>query len=530
MRAFDAVDNALARVDSARAKRNGKRLSPVEAAERFDYPEPMELPKLPSVMDFSMDLLPDALVGWVGDAADRARFRPDFAAVAGMVALGSTLGRKLGIRLKRRDDWTEYANVWGALVGPPSALKSPAMREALRPFKRLQADADAIHAKRMEDYQADVEAHKLRRDARKKAATKALARDADANIDLGGDAPEQPTPRAYWTSDATAERLGELLAENPNGLLVERDELSSLLVSLEDEGNATARGLYLSGWSGKEGYRFDRIMRGTTHIPKFALSVLGGIQPGPLARYVRGAHSGERADGLMQRFQLIVWPDQEVFEYVDRYPDGPARQAAFELFNRVDTFEPETIGARDDFSSSPPFIRLDDDAQVMFLDWYTAFMRQAREGQEGDAIAAHFGKYPGMVGKLALILHVADNPMERFVSEATMRKALGWVEYLTSHARRVYHAVESPATGAADLLLSRLKRGELPPHFKPREIYRKGWHGLGEPESVKRACKLLLDYGWLIELHQEGAGGVGRPADPIYTVSPLAVKKQKKRT
>jgi hypothetical protein len=343
-----------------------------------------------------------------------------------------------------------------------------------------------------------------------------------ADIDLSGDEPEKPIPRTYWTSDATAERLGELLVENPNGLLVERDELSSMLTKLEDETQATARGLYLSGWSAKEGYRFDRIGRGTTMIPKFALSVVGGIQPGPLARYVRGAFSGERADGLLQRFQLIVWPDAESFEYVDRYPNKAAKEKAKALFQYADTFDPESIGAHDNFSSDdPPFIHLSDDAQSLFIEWYSDFMRERREAeaQENSPLGAHFGKYPGLVGKLALILHVADEPGAKEVSERTLLKALGWIQYLTPHAQRVYYAVEHPETGAAELLLSRLKHGDLSASFTARDIYRKHWHGLSEPASVKQAFSVLLDYGWLIELQAGGSTG-GRPSEPVFAISP----------
>ena len=69
-------------------------------------------------------------------------------------------------------------------------------------------------------------------------------------------------------------------------------------------------------------------MRGKTAIPAFAISVIGGIQPGPLERYVRGAFSGERADGLLQRFQLAVWPDAPAFEYVDRWPSKESKDVA----------------------------------------------------------------------------------------------------------------------------------------------------------------------------------------------------------
>lgn len=80
---------------------------------------------------------------------------------------------------------------------------------------------------------------------------------------------------------------------------------------------------------------------------------------------------------------------------------------------------------------------------------------------------------------------------------------------ITPHAKRVYHAVEHPETGAAELLLARLRRGELPARFKSWEVSRKCWHGLTDREAVKKACRLLFEYGWLIELESGGGQGVG---------------------
>lgn len=490
------------------------------------FRKPIPLPKLPPVSEFPLELLPDDLVGWVSDAAERARFRPDFAAVTSMVALGAVLGRKIGIRLKQHDDWTEYANVWGGLIGPPSALKSPAMRMAMNPFKKLQQAADAIHAETLDEYKGQLEIRKLRKAAKKKSAMLVLKEDVDAEINLATDDElDEPVPRTYWTSNVNEASLGVLLEQNPNGLLIERDELSSLLVDLENEAKSDLRGLMLSGWSGNEGYRFDRIMRGITYIPKFALSVVGGIQPGPLARYVRGAFSGEKADGLLQRFQLLVWPDSGHFQYVDRWPDSKAKKKAADLFERMDKFDPETIGSHDGFGNNPPHIRLSDEAQQLFIEWYTNFMqtRRAMEagGGESAAIGAHFGKYPGLLGKLTLILHVADDTTAREVSQRTLKKALAWIDYLTSHARRVYHSVEHPETGAAELLLARLKRGELPNCFKAWQLSNKGWHGLTDTAAVKKACRLLYEYGWLNEVDAGGSSG-GRPADPTYSVAPDA--------
>lgn len=350
-------------------KGNPERYAPPEG-DAASLPQP--LPKLPPVPAMDLSILPDRLRPSIEDASERARFRPDFAAVAGMAALGSVIGRKIGIRLKCRDDWTEYANIWSALVGPPSSLKSPAIRAATSPFKKLQVSADAAYANAAQVYEAAMESAKLRHEARKKRAVKVLANDPEADVDLSGDVAEDaPVPRCYWTSNVNEASLGVLLAQNPNGLLIERDELSSLLVRLEDENAADLRGMMLSGWSGQEGYRFDRIQRGVTMLPKFALSVVGGIQPGPLARYVRSAHSGERADGMLQRFQLIVWPDSEPFAYVDRYPNSQSRQEANKLFEWADTFDPVAMGSADPFGNDSPFVRLSEPAQVLFVDWYT---------------------------------------------------------------------------------------------------------------------------------------------------------------
>jgi hypothetical protein len=487
--------------------------------------EPLPLPKLPPVPEFPIEILPDDLAAWIVDAAERARFPRDFAAVASMAALGSVIGRKLGIRLKGEDNWTEYANVWGGLIGPPSALKSPALRAALQPFKALQTRADRQHKILADEHAARMVAFNVKKEGQKKRAIRVLSSNANAEIELGDDIPpDEPVARTYWTSNANEASLGVRLAENPNGLLIERDELSALLVSLEDESNAPLRGLMLSGWSGSEGYRFDRIGRGVTSLPKFALSVVGGIQPGPLAKYVRGAFSGQRADGLMQRFQLLVWPEPESFEYVDRKPNGPAIHAAMSLFERADTFDPSEMGTTDEISDEPPFVHLTPEAQTIFIDWYTTFMRgqgdTETEGGVSAPLAAHFGKYPGLVGKLALILHVADDPQAKEVSARTLLKALAWIEYLTPHAYRVYHAVEHPETGAAELLLSRLRHGELPASFKAWEISRKGWHGLTDGDAVKKACRLLFEHRWLIELDPSSQQTFGRPADPIYVVSP----------
>ena len=526
-------DAADAEAEMEKIRRNAAQARGSDDRRGHPWPDPIPLPALPSVPAFDLNLLPDILYPWVADMAERARYAPDFSAVSGMVGFGSLVGRRLGIKLKEKDDWTEHGNIWGMMVGLPSALKSPAMREGLAPLKRLQAGADKNAADALQEFNSQKIGVELRNKAIKKSAEKAFDKNLDAKPNLQfEDDPKLPPRRVYWTSDVTVEKLGEILSENPFGLLIERDELSSWLTNLEDEKNAVARGFFLSGWSGKESYRFDRIGRGTTTIPAFALSVIGGIQPGPLDRYVRGAYSGLRADGLLQRFQLAVWPDQPVFEYVDRWPNSAAKEAALALYERVDALKGGDIGTPGMFDDVP-VLHFDRTAQGLFAEWFADFQTTQRQreanGEECSALSSHFGKYPGLLGKLALIIHVADRPDEREIGATTLEKALAWLAYLKPHANRIYHAAGVPNVDAAKLLLSKIRNGDFQSPFKARDIYRKCWQGLIDSEQVKAACFTLADYNYL-RIKDATPSDKGRPPDPVLKLTPRRTDKTDRST
>ena len=72
-------------------------------------------------------------------------------------------------------------------------------------------------------------------------------------IDLElGKRPQEPVPVRYRTNDTTYQALAELIVNNPTGILVERDELVSLLRDLDRHDQAVARGFFLTGWSGTQ--------------------------------------------------------------------------------------------------------------------------------------------------------------------------------------------------------------------------------------------------------------------------------------
>lgn len=493
------------------------------------HPAPVPLPDdLPAVPAFPAALLPDSLRGWISDISERMQCPPDFPAVAAMVAASIVVGRQVGFRPKARDSWTVTPNLWGATVGRPGLLKSPALSEALKPLQRLEALAREDHTQALVAYQVD----KLLAEAQAKQALKDVAAalkkgDRSAAHDhaegIQASEPDEPQRRRYVTSDPTVEKLGELLASNPRGLLVFRDELIGWMQGLEREGRESSRAFYLEAWAGDGSFTVDRIGRGTLDIPACCVSVLGGITPGPLGAYLDQARRGGQGDdGLMQRFQMVVWPDVNgEWRNVDRWPDTNAKRAAWETFERLDKLDANGIGAELD-DEGRPFLRANGEALEMFTGWRCELEARLRNGDDADVLVSHLAKFRSLVPSLALICHLADQE-DGPVAVPAMTRALAWAQFLEAHARRMYHAATLPELGAAQALLQRLARGDLGAEFTARDVQRRGWSRLTDRAVLQSALELLTDHHYLTA-HNIGPGESGGRPSIVYRVNPRAAR------
>lgn len=462
---------------------------------------------LPAVPELDPGLIPVALRPWVEDSADGLQVPVEFVAVPAVVACAGVIGRQVGIALKQNERWIERCILWGAIVGRPSSGKSPALRPAQRMLARLESERREAWTR--EARSAEISADLLREErlvARKAAQASLKAGDRKAAreaLDLE-DCDEAPPEPRLVVNDATIEKLGEILNGNPRGLVQFRDELAGWLASLDREGREGDRGFWLECWNGQGPYTCDRIGRGTVRIEAPAVSILGGVQPGKLAEYVRGAvRGGVGDDGLLQRFQMGIFPDVPAgWKYVDRAPAASAELSAWSVFSRLDRLNPELLGAEQHPTVDVPYLRLSPDAQGLFIEYQTALMLRLREGQEAPHMESHLAKYPALAGRLALTLHLIDHNRGPVELEA-MATALDWCEYLEPHARRIYAPATDNGISAAHLLVKR--RGDLPAQFTARDVYRKGWSGL-DRDSTEAALEVLGEYGHLVEFDLDTGG------------------------
>src|SRR4029450_469197 len=191
---------------------------------------------------------------------DLMRSDPCGLAMAALTVCAGAVPDHIELQPKRHDQsWTESARIWTALVGDPSVKKSPIIRQAAKPLTQLDAQLCRDYSEEKARYDA------LPPDERRQA--------------------ERPQQIRVRIEDATMEAVQEVLRDSPNGVLCLQDELAGWFGSMDkysrQHGAAKNRGFWLQAYNGGE-YVVDRVGRGSFSISNLSVSLLGGIQPGPM--------------------------------------------------------------------------------------------------------------------------------------------------------------------------------------------------------------------------------------------------------
>jgi hypothetical protein len=499
---------------------------PYQAAPQH-LPEPEPLPNaLPPVLPFDFDLLPDPLQRYARDSQERKQCIPDFLGISAMITLGAVIGPKITIRPLTNSEWTEAANNFGLGIGSSGYMKSAAIDDFVNFLKQLEGEARDRH----KDASAAYEVKKKVAEAKEKALARKLAADAkehseeelaatlEANMPSLGDA---PTAKRYLANNVNPASLCKLLRQNPDGVLLFRDEMAALLNSLEREDTAELRQILIEGHKGLGSFTSDRIGQGLDlHIPSLCVSLLGTIQPGVIAPYIRAAlNEGRGADGFLQRFQFMVWPDlPKNWKLVDRKRDAKLCEEAFQAYRTLDRLTPADCACGcDNFGGKRPYLHFDPEAQEAFNTWYSQHNIELRSKGVLSPLDSHFAKYTKLIPSLALIIHLAEGGRGP-VGLKALQKAFGWKRFLESHARRIYGSGQTASVYAAQAILAKIKEGKLTSGFTLRKIQEAGWSSLGTNEIVNDALELLCERGWLLSNKQETGG---RPKF-VYQLNPKA--------
>lgn len=447
---------------------------------------------------FDINLLPKDVQEFVSQGADALDNSPSsMFGVGVMVMLGNAIGRRVGVRVKQNDTWTEHPNFWGALIAPPSFKKSPIIKTVSAPIKLAEGRAHDRHKEKKDKYTQEMAIYRLNKNMYdkdfKEGETKALPPEQ----------PKEPARERHMVSDATIEAVGQIMVDNPNGILLLMDELSGFFARLTSASREADRAFWLEAYTHQTNHPIDRIGRGSFIIPHMIAGIFGSIQPDVIQKVVYDTKKGATGgDGLLQRFQLAVVETQSSYEFKDTGIESKYRESYFKLFDKVLKRSPKTHGARvDNFNpfesdikeeNKTYYYKFTKEATKVFEEWSKDNHRNITKTEKHNpALSAHFGKYSGTFAKLALVLFYCDRitgeTKENTIDVKYARKAIEWLKFLESHARLIYDIgdiEEKEEQTLKNKIIKKAREVELPIHLGTLGGYVRG--------ANKKICKKAL--------------------------------------
>ena len=414
------------------------------------------------VPDFPLEILPAVVRCYVEEQSRVIGCDASALAMACLAGFSGALDHSFKIKMMRNGDWHDSVRLWVMLVGDVSVKKTPIVNAATKALMRVEVE-------QIKKYEQELAEYKEQLDEWDKKS--------------GDPKPEKPVPPPrYVTSDNTVEKLGEILAQSPRGILVKRDELAGWLGSMEKYGGGKAansdRAFWLEVYNGGP-HVIDRIKRGTQAVENLSASILGGIQPDKLAEI-----HGLPSDGLLQRF-IPVMTRGGRFRV-----DAPADTSGYDqLIERLMKMKPATV------------ILADDAHPIMEeLHRHLHDLQQAGEGI-AQGFAGFVGKLQGYAGSLALILHLISAPEgPLLVSRQTVENVKKLIlDFILLHAFEFYRTADTVTGGdriqriASWIVTSGVK------FVTTRDLTRNvtGMRGLGL-RNIQAQVSPLVAGGWLV--------------------------------
>jgi hypothetical protein len=465
--------------------------------------------------DWPRDLFPAPWPEWIEAAAEGAGAPPDYVGCALLCAAGAQIGNaRWGAPW---GSWREPPVLNVAVVGNPSAGKSPGLDTTADRLSDLEAEMNADWEERQREWRTRRQAAKERRAMWEADVKEAVKRGNPPPAEPpGAGEPEPLARRRALSTDPTTEKAARLSAENPRGLLLLRDELAGWIANMDRYSGAGAgggdRAFWLQAYGGRR-WVPDRVKDGElgVAVPHLAWGVLGGIQPDRVASLLMAGDD----DGLAARF-LYTWPAPRPPRRPQRAPRSDFLLAMLRRLRELPWQPPE-----------PVVLPFTEEAAAALQDWREE--AAAMEAEAAGLFLSWLGKLPGFTVRLAVVFeHLAwlereYAPPPEAVGMDAVARALGFLaDYAVPMARRVFGEAALPEAERDARRLGRwyLRQPAPWPETLNARALRRAANGPGIPTAsrITAALEELAELGWVRAAPaREGSAGRQR-AD--WTVNP----------
>ena len=461
---------------------------------------PPELPEFPSVLDsmlsgartindglldqlvrpaptFNPEHWPPLLAAYAQQIADAVGVDPLGPAFAALWSVSAAVDKRSVIRVN--PTWVEKPIIWALLIGEPSSKKSPACEPAVNILSEIEEEFAGQFDVQQQAYETAVRMFEQRH--------------RDDDPDAVPEPPPRPVRLRLVLNDATGQGARDALSNLPRGCGIFMDEMGDFIMkqSASNTDNPDRR-FWLQGYSGRL-FNTHLAGRGEIRVPNLALSMLGGVQPGILAKVGRSLS----VDGLMQRFMPVALSSARLPDSLDGIP--PFLDRSFLWRDLIDTL----------VRQSAKEIAIPQDARNEMHTFFNEIDSSIQDLEQlhidGKYVSA-LGKLQGMTIRTAGLFELIERPASIEVSLTSVRRAIQFVRgYLIPALAHFYFTLmgindETWLLWLADLVISHpeevisardIKRsGKRRPEFETMTAQR-------ADEFVIETMEVLERQGWV---------------------------------
>ena len=439
-----------------------------------NLPKPVDIFRRYSTPELPADLLPATIENFARKHGEIMGVDPAGLAMAALAVCSAAITDEIAVQVKRNDpSWREPARLWVGLVGAPSMKKTPILKAATAPLRKIDANLMRAYMSKVADYEA------LGAKERKAA--------------------EKPRQERRMISDATIEAAQEVLKDSPRGVLSTQDELSGWFGSMDKyspgKGAMADRGFWLQAYNGGP-YSLNRIARGACYIPNCSIGLLGGIQPEPIRAIANDSHD----DGLIQRLLPVILRTGNVGRDV---PSDGVVTAYERLIERLEVMRPPTRSSIA-YGEKSACLQFDDTARAV---------RERLEGEHLDLVraletispklAAHYGKFDGLFARLCVLWHCIETeqgtqPAELISGHTAERVAKFMADFIRPSSIAFYAGLLGMSAGHEDVIaLASWIVAEGLDEVKARDVQSSSQSFRHyTADQVRTLCEKLEAFGW----------------------------------
>ena len=491
-----------------------------------NWPElvPLDAPNLPR-----LDLA--HLPSWAGDfayaLAKTTETPPEL--VAGMILVTCAAAAARRLRVMVKPDYVEPCNLWIVVALPPGNRKSAVQGAATAPlaaWERDQAVSMKTEITRISSERRTLEARI--KDKRNQAARE---KDPEKADDLTGevakleaDLPDVPVTPQIWTSDATPERLGILLADQNECMAWLSSEGGVFDLLQGRYSNAIPNlDLVLKAHSGDR-ERIDRVGRAPVLLQSPRLTI--GLSPQPDVLQGLAGKPGFRGRGLLGRFLYLLPPSPLGFRTLKSTPVPESIRDAYAAGVRAMLdWKPAAAEHGDE---QPHMLSLSEAARAEHHAFDEAIEVQMRPGHQFEHFTDWAGKAPGAAARLAGVLHgikhAHGKPWEAPITTETMNATLEIMATISHHSLAALDLMGAdPSIAAARRVWDWIEHGRLA-HFSVREAFNALRSTFPRARKLRDALDALQERGYVVVVNGPPRDGPGRPPSPVVRVRPDIAK------